>query len=100
MKPHDSDPKEPDAEPQKLLSEMEKRVIKALKETQRTNSSPSTIEDLDSILEALTKFNTKVKAFRIKDVGEDEKRNGLLDSGSSHNVREVKVDSNRSGNGV
>jgi uncharacterized membrane protein len=32
LKQQDSDPKEPDAEPQKDLSEFEKLVIKALKE--------------------------------------------------------------------
>ena len=69
MKQQDSDPKEPDAEPQKALSEFEKLVIKALKEKERTNTSPNTIEDLESMIDILKEFKTnRVKAIKIKRV--------------------------------
>ena len=68
MKQQDSDPKEPDAEPQKALSEFEKLVIKALKEKEKAETSPNTIEDLESIIDTLKKFNTKVKTIKIKKV--------------------------------
>ena len=75
LKQQDSEPKEPDAEPQKALSEFEKLVIKALKEKEKANISSNTLEDLDSITDALKKFNTnKVKAIKIKKVGNQEKK--------------------------
>ena len=73
MRKEESDPKEPDAKPQKQLSELEKLVINAIKEKEKTNTSPTTIEDLDSIIDTLKKFNTnKVKAIRIKKAEKDE----------------------------
>ena len=45
------------------------------------------------IVDALKKFHAnKVKAIKIKKVGEEERRYGLLDSGATHNVREVGKD--------
>ena len=37
-------------------------------------------------------FSTKVKAFRTKKIHPEEERFGLLDSGATHNVRELKDD--------
>ena len=44
---------------------------------------PNTTEDLESIIDTLKKFSTKVKAIKIKKVEKKEKRNGLLDSGAT-----------------
>lgn len=58
LKQQDSDPKEPDAEPQKALSEFAKLVIKAFKEKEKVETSPNTIEDFESIIDTLKSFNT------------------------------------------
>lgn len=85
-----SDPKEPETEPQKVLSAWEKKVIKAMRERPEKIPSQSNPEELETLVEALTKLNTKIKAFRIKDIEEDGERYGLLDSGATHSVREVQ----------
>ena len=76
---------------------MEKKVIKALRERQTVNASQPNTEDLDSIVEALTKFNKSIKAFRNKKSEQEEGRYGLLDSGATHNVREMKKDEDYEG---
>ena len=38
------------------------------------------------------KFKKSIKAFRIKKSEQEQERYGLLDSGATHNVREVKED--------
>ena len=67
-------------------------MIKALRERQTETASRPNTEDLDSLVEALTKFNKSIKAFKIKKSEPKEERYGLLDSGATHNVREVKED--------
>ena len=42
-----------------------------MKERQEKMASQSNPEDLDELVDALTKLNTKIKAFRIKDDKED-----------------------------
>ena len=89
LKAKESDPKEPDAEPRQV--ELEQKVVKALKEKQEATGR-SCLDDLDSIVDALTKLK-QVKTCRIKKSEEGKgKRFGLIDSGATHNVREAKED--------
>ena len=92
LRKNDSDPKEPEPEQQKELSDLEKKVIKTMRERQELLASQSNPEDLDSLVEVLTKLNTKIgfKAFRSKDDKEEDEKYGLLDSGATHCAREVQ----------
>jgi hypothetical protein len=90
LRRNDSDQTEPENEPQKILSDLEQKVIKALRERREKLASQSNPEDLDTLVEALAKLRTKIKAFKIKDDDEDGERYGLLDSGPTHCVREVQ----------
>ena len=91
LKTQDSDPKEPDAEPKVVLSEFEKTIIKTLKE-KKPERSPKSIDDMDTIIETLRLFDGKVKTIRIKRVGQEQIKYGLLDSGATHNVRAIRSD--------
>ena len=74
------------------MSEFEKSVIKTLKEKNPEKSSPKSIDDVETIIETLKLFNGKVKTIRIKRVGHEEMKYGLLDSGATHNVRAIRSD--------
>jgi hypothetical protein len=50
-------------------------VIKALKEKEKVETSPFTIEDLESIIDTLKKLNTKVKTIKIKKT--EKRRQGM-----------------------
>ena len=51
-------------------------------------------EELETLVDVLTKLNAKIgfKAIRIKEERNPEEQYGLLDSGASHCVREAKDD--------
>ena len=68
--------------------------MKALKEKEKVETSPNTIEDFESNIDTLKKFHTNVKMIKIKKVEKKEKKHGLLDSGATHNVRAIKKDEN------
>ena len=72
---NDSDPREPEPEQQKELSDLDKKVIKTMRERRELLESQSNPEDLDTLVDVLTKLNTKIgfKALRIKE--EKEKKN-------------------------
>ena len=61
-----------------------------MRERQEKLASQSNPEDLDTLVEALTKLNTEIKAFKIKDDERDGERYGLLDSGATHCVGGVQ----------
>ena len=63
-----------------------------MRERQEMLATQSNLEDLESLVDALTKFTTKIgfKALRIKDDKEEDEKYGLLDSGATHCVREVQ----------
>jgi hypothetical protein len=92
LRKSDSDPKEPEPEQQKELSDLEKKVIKTMRERRELLESQSNPEDLDTLADVLTKLNTKIgfKALRIKEERDQEEQYGLLDSGATHCVREAK----------
>ena len=74
------------------MSEFEKTVIKTLKEKGTTKSNPNSFDDVESIIDTSKMFQVnKIKAIKIKKVGREDRRYGLLDSGATHNVREVKT---------
>ena len=94
LRKSDSDPREPEPEQQKELSDLKKKVIKTMRERRELLESQSNPEDLETLVDVLTKLNTKIgyKALRIKDEKNPEEQYGLLDSGASHYVREAKDD--------
>jgi hypothetical protein len=60
------------------------------------NNDP--IEELDTIVATLKKtFEGQLKTIKIRKICKDEKRFGLLDSGATNNVREVKDDEDMDG---
>ena len=64
----------------------------------RTNISPITIRDLALIMDTLKRFKTsQANTMKIKRLGQEEKRYGLLDSRATCNVREIKKDENYEG---
>jgi len=84
-----SDPKEPENEP--ILEAFQTMIVKALKERSSTSTS-SQGEDLDDVITSLKKkLDAKVKTIRINKATSSG-RKGLLDSGATNNVREVKRD--------
>ena len=84
-----SDPKEPENEP--ILEAFQTMIVKALKERSSTSTS-SQGEDLDDVITSLKKkLDAKVKTIRINKATSSG-RKGLLDSGATNNVREVKKD--------
>ena len=59
-----------------------------LKEKDRINNP---LEELGLIVDAIKKtMEVKAKTIKIRKIIKDEKRYGLLDSGATNNVREVK----------
>ena len=63
-------------------------MIKMLKEKDRVNNP---LEELGLIVDTIRKtMEVKAKTIKIKKINKDEKRYGLLDSGATNNVREVK----------
>ena len=60
LRKNGSDPKEPEPEKQKELSELEKKDIKTMRERQELLVSQSNPEDLESLVDALTKLHTKI----------------------------------------
>jgi hypothetical protein len=54
LRKKESDPKEPEPEQQKELSELEKKVIKTMRERQELLESQSNPEDLESLVDALS----------------------------------------------
>ena len=59
-----------------------------LKEKDRVNNP---LEELGLIVETIKKtMEVKAKTIKIKRINKDRKRYGLLDSGATNNVREVK----------
>ena len=61
-----------------------------LKEKDRVQNQ---VEDLATILETMRKgLDAKAKMIKVKKVKKDERRFGLLDSGATNNVREMKKD--------
>ena len=60
-----------------------------LKEKDRVNNP---FEELGLIVDTIRKtMEVKAKTIKIKKVNKDEKRDGLLGSGATNNVREVKT---------
>ena len=55
----DSDPKEPEPEQQKELSDVEKKGIKTIRERRELLESHSNPEDLDTLVDVLTKLNIR-----------------------------------------
>jgi hypothetical protein len=94
LRRNDSDPKEPKPEQQKELSELEKKVIKTMRERREILETQANPEELESLVDVLTKLNTKIgfKALKVKEERKSEEPYGLIDSGASHCVREVKDD--------
>ena len=87
-KKQDSNPKEPEEDPGRQLEEFHKTVIKMLKEKERINNP---MEELSLIVDAIKKtMDAKFKTVKIRKIRKDERRYGLLDSGATNNVREVK----------
>lgn len=85
-------PKELVFESKNELSEFEKLVIKALKDKQRLKEAQSSTNDLESIIDTLKYYsNKRIKAIQLNKVSKTEKRDGLVDSGATRNVRELKV---------
>jgi hypothetical protein len=88
LQKHDSNATEPENEPGKQLEEFQKTVVKMLKEKERFNNP---VEELGMMIESIKKsFDAKAKTIKVKRINKDEKRYGLLDSGATNNVREVK----------
>jgi hypothetical protein len=94
LKRNDSDPKEPEPEQQKELSELEKKVIKTMRERREILETQVNTEEFESLVDVLTKLNTKIgfKELKVKEERRSEEPYGLIDSGASHCVREVKDD--------
>jgi len=81
-----SDPKEPEREPEKILENFQTMMIKALKEKGSSTHS----EELDTLIGSLKKkLDVKIQTIKVRKVI-PEKRYGLLDSGATNNVREIK----------
>ena len=87
-----SDPKEPEGEPMKeMMEQFNKMIVKAIKEK-------SEEENIDLIVDSLKqRIGAKTKAVKIKKVNPEVRRYGLLDSGSTNNVREIKDDEDLEG---
>ena len=69
--------------------EFHKAVIKTLKEKERINNP---MEELSMIVDTIKKtMDVKAKTIKIRKIRKDERRYGLLDSGATKNVREVKT---------
>ena len=47
---------------------------------------------METIIETLKLVNSKIKTVRIKRVGQEQIKYGLLDSGATHNVRAIRSD--------
>jgi hypothetical protein len=95
LQKQDSNATEPENEPGKQLEEFQKTVVKMLKEKDRINNP---LEELGLIVETIKKtMEVKAKTIKIKRINKDEKRYGLLDSGATNNVREVKKRENLAG---
>ena len=82
-----SDPKEPENEP--ILEALQTMFVKALKERTSTSSQGEDLDD--AITSSKKKLDAKVKTIRINKATSSG-RKGLLDSGATNNVREVKRD--------
>jgi hypothetical protein len=81
-----SDPKEPELEPERLISAFQEMMVKTLKEKTRSKG-----EDLDGLIGTLKeKINANIKVIKVKKVTDE--RWGLLDSGATNNVREWSKD--------
>ena len=66
--------------------------MKLLKEKEKINNPA---EELQAMFETLKKTtDAKAKTIKIRIVKKDEKRYGLLDSGATNNVREMKKKKN------
>ena len=66
-----------------------------MQEKERINNP---IEELDTLLATLKKtIEGQVKTIEIRKTCKDEKRKGLLDSGATNNVREVKINESLKG---
>ena len=82
--------KEPDAEPQRPLTEFEKTVAKAVRE-KKDFSKEDTDDEVKALIASLQSIpTTKIKTARVKKSSEGQERFGILDSGATHNVRELK----------
>ena len=77
------------------MEEFQKTVVKMLKEKDRINNP---LEELGLMIETIKKsMEVKAKTIKVKRINKDEKRYGLLDSGATNNVREVKKRENLTG---
>jgi hypothetical protein len=95
LQKQDSNATEPENEPGKQLEEFQKTVVKMLKEKDRINNP---LEELGLMIETIKKsMDVKAKTIKVKRINKDEKRYGLLDSGATNNVREVKKKDNLAG---
>jgi hypothetical protein len=80
--------KEPDAEPQRQLTEFARTVVKALREKKDLTREDSD-EDVKALIASLQSIaTTRIKTVKVKTTSEVLQRFGILDSGATHNVRE------------
>ena len=71
------------------MEEFQKAAVKMLKEREKIKDP---MEELTTIVDALKKsMDVKAKAIKIRKIKKDKRRYGLLDSGATNNVREVKA---------
>jgi hypothetical protein len=82
--------KEPHAEPQRQLTAFEKTAVKALIEKTELSKQDKD-EDVAALIASLQSIaTTRIKTVKLKKVSEETQRFGILDSGATHNVRELK----------
>ena len=74
------------------LSDFERIMLAALKKEQQKTEEQSSKNDIESIIDTLKYYsNKKIEAIQLNKVSKTEKRYGLIDSGATRNVRELKA---------
>ena len=67
-------------------------MIAALRKEQQKSEGQSSKNDIESIVGTLKYYsNKKIKAIQLNKASKTEKRYGLIDSGATHNARELKA---------
>jgi hypothetical protein len=69
-----------------------RKAAKAAEKKQQQTEGQSSKNDLETIVDTLKHYGSrKIKAIQLNKVSKTEKRYGLIDSGATHNVRELKA---------
>ena len=78
LRKQDSNPREPEVEPEKHLEEFQKFMIKHMKEREKANKRAEELNTLRNTLKTTLEVKTSLKTTKIRKVRKDEKSMAYL----------------------